>query len=251
MKTRLLFVFLIGLIALLWGLQNTRLRARSQSGETIARQQEPKFYPSLYFEDERIIEQFIQHRDLEGLITFAGKLEKKYAAEVEPFAQLLSRVAEAFSSYDFGDNRQYLFSDTIARKILARSDEIPIETEVAMVRQLRSDLKYIHKLAPISEWPADRAQRVGFLIHLNQRLNELIDRNYDLNAKNNRPSINVCPGNGYLCGIRPDDIKETDVKASYQEALDLNRSKGKKYNLQYKLHKLDSEMPQFVDRFLI
>lgn len=251
MRLKLLLALLVGSVLLLYGLENTSLRARSQSDGSLSKRGEYKFYPSAYHDDEQLVEQLIQRRELEQLFNLATTLETKYHKEMEPFSQLLSRISSALSSYDFGDNRQFLYSEEIARKVLTRSDEIPVETEFAMVRQLRSDLKYIHKLTPVSDWPADRAQRIAYLIRLDRRINNQIDRSFDLKARINRPVANVCPGNGYVCGIRPDDIKEPNLRARYREAIDSNILKAKKYNLQYKLHELDKEMPQFVDRFLV
>ncbi len=245
-----LFLCLAGLL-FVYVSENPHMRARSQSETGSNNQGKTKFYPSAYYEDEQLVEKLIKNRNIDQLLQLAYSLEKKYETESEPSSQLLSRIANALSSYDFGDNRQYLYSEEIARRLLSRADEIPIEIEFAMVRQLSSDIKYVHQLAPVSEWPLDRAKRIAFLIHLDKRIAGKIERGFDLSSKNNRPQANLCPGAKYLCGIRPEDVKESDLRERYREALELNKIKGEKYNLQYKIHQIDSEMPRFIDKFLI
>ena len=227
------------------------LGARYPFQPSAAIQQEQKFYPSRYFDDEQVIEEIIKKRDLHQLLSIAAKVEEKYARDIEAFSQLLSRIANALSSYEFGDDRQYLYSEEIARKVLSRSDEIPIETELEMLRQLLSDSKYVRKLSPVSEWPADRAQRLSLLIHLVKRFNAEIDRGFDLKAQSTRPVGNVCPGAGYLCGIAAEQIKQPEIRAKYVENVEANIAKGRKYNQQHKLRQMDKELAPFVDRFLV
>lgn len=231
-------------------IQSTGLRARSRSEPRPGKQEQQKFYPSRYFEDERLVEEAIKNRDLDQLRDLVNMIEKKYAHDIMPFSQLLSRISNALSSYEFSDKRQYLYSEEIARKVLARADEIPIDTEFEMIRQLRSDSKYLHKLAPVSEWPADRAQRVLFLVHLVKRFNTKIDRSFDFDARSNRPLANVCPKANYLCGIVAEQIKEPKIKAQYLADIEANAAKGRAFNLQYKLHQMDKELTPFVDRYL-
>lgn len=54
-----------------------------------------------------------------------------------------------------------------------------------------------------------------------------------------------------MCGIRPEDVKEPEIRAKYITAIEANTAKAKKFNLQLQLHRLDKRMSDFVDQFLI
>jgi hypothetical protein len=63
--------------------------------------------------------------------------------------------------------------------------------------------------------------------------------------------LNVPVHGPYLPGSRPEDIKEPDIRAKYEEAIRANAVKIKRRNLQIELQHLDKRLPDFVENFLV
>jgi hypothetical protein len=204
-----------------------------------------------YAKDRQRFANLRDKRDFQGILTFIEDIERKYNGDIKPYTYLLSEVSDALSSYDFGNKEQYLYSAKLSEKVLQNADSIPIEMENRMIAHLSGGLEHFYKLLPEAEWPKQRQKRIQYLFHLWNRLQNGIDRNYDFNAPENKPVLNVPVPGPYLPGSRPEDIKEPDIRAKYEEAIRANAVKIKRRNLQIELQHLDKRLPDFVENFLV
>jgi RNA-splicing ligase RtcB len=53
-----------------------------------------------------------------------------------------------------------------------------------------------------------------------------------------------------MCGIRPDDVKEPEIREKYIAALNANVARAKIYNNQMLIHRIMKTFPTFMDQFL-
>jgi hypothetical protein len=205
-----------------------------------------------YKKDLEEIQTLSRKSDIKGLLELKDKIAKRWKNQMEIFFILTSDICKALNSYNFRDTKQYLYARQCAKQLLNDSDKLPINLEREMVGLLQEVEEYRLGVVPQTGWKKDREERVKFLLHLRDRLEKNIDRSFDFNDPKNRPVGNVCvPAPNYSCGIRPEDVKEREIRAKYIAAIEANTVKAQKLNLQIQLHRLDRRMPDFVDQFLI
>jgi len=87
------------------------------------------------------------------------------------------------------------------------------------------------------EWQALRNQILQYRLRLWQRIENVIDPNWD---PNDLPAMNISPPgqHGYSSGVAPESIKEPDIRRQYEAALEANRQKGERYRTQRSARKL-------------
>jgi hypothetical protein len=165
---------------------------------------------------------------------------------------LQKEIINSLSSYDFQDKRQYLYTVKIAKDVLKNADNIPVNLEFEFISKLKSSSVSFWKVISEKDWKTDREERVKLITHFWNRFQNKIDRNFNFNDIKNRPVGNVpVPAPNYLPGIEPDDIKEPEIRAKYMTAIEANKAKAETYNLQIELHRLDKELPDFIEKFFI
>jgi hypothetical protein len=207
--------------------------------------------PSEFQQDIKRISMMTESRDLKGLLLLSDELEKKWANNVVAYSRLLAEISNSLASYDFHDAMQYKYSVSLAGKVLKNADDIPIQLEYEMVSKLQSTSAYLTGVERQDNWERDRAKRVNLIFHLWNRLEKNIDRTFDITDFKNHPMGNIPVPGPYPSGIRPEAVKEPDIRAKYIEAIAVNQAKAEKYNLQVQLQKLDKVLPEFVERVLI
>lgn len=212
-----------------------------------------------YKKDVQDIQDLSRKKDLGGLIKLKDDIADRWKGKTEIYALLTSDICKSLNSNKFDDDKQFLYARQCAKQLLKDADKISVDLEREMVAILQEIEEYRLGVVSNKDWMKDRAERVKFLFHLVKflfhlwnRVEKNIDRSFDFNDAQNRPVSKVCvPAPNYSCGIRPEDVKETAVRAKYIEAIEANTAKAKKYNLQLQLHRLDKRMTEFIDQFLI
>jgi hypothetical protein len=202
--------------------------------------------------DYKLINDLSIARDFVSLLDLSSRLKEKWANDLKRYSYLQAEISKAFASYDFEDKRQYIYSVELAKDVLKNADDIPIDLEYEMIAKLQSDSAYLFKIAPEEKWEQDRQDRVNLMLHFWNRFQNRIDRNFDFKDLKNRPLGNApVPAANYPPGIRPEDIKEPDIRAQYEQAIKANQQKATKYNEQIVLHRIDKHVDDFTEKFLI
>lgn len=115
-----------------------------------------------YKKDMQEIQDLIQKRDLTGLLELKDAIAERWRTKVEIYSPLTSDICKALNSYDFKDNKQYLFARQCAEQVLKNSDEISVDLEKDMVGLLQETEEYRLEVAPQTDWKKDRNERVNF-----------------------------------------------------------------------------------------
>lgn len=208
--------------------------------------------PSEFEKDYKRIEDLSAARSFQPLLDFSGSLKEKWGKDIKAYSILQAEISKAFASYDFQDKRQYIYSVEIAKDVLKNADKIPIQLEYEMVGKLQSNSAYLSNIIPGEKWEQDRDERILFLLHFWNRFQKSIDSNFDFNDLKNRPIGNVpVPAPNYMPGIKPENVKEPEIRAKYEEAIEANKQKAFKYNEQVVLHRIDKQLNEFIEKFLI
>ena len=194
------------------------------------------------------LNRLIESRDLNGLVQLMHKIQNKKDSN---YSYLLADICSTFNSYDFKLEKQYLYARNCSKKILLDNSELPINIEQKMIENLQGVEEYRAGLVSENEWEADRSERIKLLLHLWNRLQNNLDRTFDVSNIENKPISNVPVPGPYKPGTNPKDIKEPEIRIKYEELIKVNSLKAKKYNLQTQLQKLDKTLPNFIEDFLI
>jgi hypothetical protein len=97
-----------------------------------------------------------------------------------------------------------------------------------------------------------RREKASMLFKLIAVIDQNIDTNYD--NPTNWPAMNLRPagpgGMNYPSGVDPNDIKEPEIRAQYEEALKQNEEKAARELFQTRLHNIDQSANIVVESFL-
>ncbi len=188
-------------------------------------------------------------RDLKGLVRLANEIELKWSYDTKAYSYMMIEICGSLASYDFKNDRQYILTHKYAKLALQRADQMPVENEVRLVQYLGGDIEYLTGQVNPEEWPQDRRERMQYWFHARRRLNSEIDRNFNVNKP---PLLNVPPAAGpYPSGIAPEGIKDPQLRARYEAAVQANKQKIERFNRQHLLHKLDEELTKNLRRFIV
>jgi hypothetical protein len=120
-------------------------------------------------------------KDLSGLVKLADEVEATWPQKsIIYYAGLMIDICGDLSSADFNDDRQYLFLRKYTKQALEKSDQMPIEQEVVLVGFTHGDIEYVLKLVKEENWSNDRTERTKLWCHAWQRIENGIDKNYDV-----------------------------------------------------------------------
>jgi hypothetical protein len=193
-------------------------------------------------------ERLVRTRNLDGLSEFMNELSVKQLPDTY---DLLADICSAFNSYDFGDNRQYFFTRECSKNLLNSNDGLSPSLKLRLIRNLQGVEEYSSGLRSLDHWPADRSARIRLLFDLWQEFKEKLDPNFDVSDVRNRPLGNVPVPGPYMPGIKPQDIKEPEIRAKYLRAIAENKAKAERFNLQVQLHRMTKTLPEFIEKMLI
>lgn len=194
------------------------------------------------------IKELSESRNLQGLVKLANEIELKWSYDAKAYSYMMIEICGSLASYDFKNNKQYLLTHKYAKLALQKADQMPVENEIRLVQYLGGDIEYVTGQVKPEEWPQDRSERMKYWFHAWQRLNGEIDRNFNFN---DRPLLNVTPPSGpYPSGISPEAIKDSQLRARYEAAIQANKEKAARFNRQFLLHRLDKELTENLKRFV-
>jgi len=127
------------------------------------------------------------------------------------------------------------------------------------IDQLDSAFRAVERISPPGvdkavPRPVARRELAQTWLKLLAAMDQNLDPNFDVNDPKNFPLQNMAPdgleGMKYPSGVRPEDIKEPEVRANFEEALKKNEEKRVRLTFQIGLRNVDQLANIAVERFL-
>ena len=194
--------------------------------------------------------------DLAKYEDFADQIQSKWKQkDKEHYARLMLEICAPLSSGDFGGCRPYDLAREYALWALADANEIPVFLELELTGHVQTDM--YSRNAPKGEDFAQRRRKdVAIRVHAWKRLTDAIDPNWD---PNDMPYINVPlpPGApipaeiSFVSGMSPAYIKDPELRAAYEEAVEKNRQKAERSIKQSRLRKWLERFPRHAEPYII
>lgn len=215
--------------------------------KSVAGQQTDSYTSSEQQRDFARIKALSKARDLKGLVKLANEIELKWSYDPKTYSYMMVEICSSLASYDFKNDRQYILTHKYAKLALQKADQIPVENEIRLVQYLGGDAEYFTGQVKPEDWPGDRRERMQYWFHAWRRLNTEIDRNFNFNEP---PLVNV-PAGPYPSGIAPEAIKDPQLRARYEAAIQTNKQRIEAFNRQQLLKKLEEEFRKNLRTFAV
>lgn len=189
--------------------------------------------------------------DLKEYEKFANEIQNKWNKKSkENYARLMLEVCGPLNSRYFNDDRRKAhLAREYALSVLETPDAIPLEIELKLTGYVMSDM--CTPYAPKGEDLAQRRKKdVQIRVHAWKRLLDAIDPNWDPNDK---PFRNVAPPTetGLRHGTSPKVIKNQEMRAIYEKAIERNRLKSVRYLEQSRLRDWLKRFPKRAEAYII
>jgi hypothetical protein len=174
-------------------------------------------------------------RDLDGLQTLQQEIENTWGKtqlinifKANMYAGLMFTICGSYASQDWGNEKNNNEAKELTRKCVKKSlqsrDKILVWQEIDLVVLLRPSHEYINKLLSQEQWEGERREATELWLHALERLENEIDKNYDIEANRPKKISNLTP----------------------QE-----RAKSEKYTEQYRLRQVKTFFLKQVEDFLV
>jgi len=193
---------------------------------------------------------------------FADEIQRKWSRRnKEYYARLMLEVCGPLSSGNFKHDRQYELARQYALLALDKSygleqnNRIPIEVEFRLLMYVRqsalASTKYLQSLGQKDDWPNQRREEAKFYFRTWDRLERAIDPNWDPNDPSlvfPRPPVGV---DRFAIGMSPENIKDPNLRAEYEAALEEYRQRHKRHSEQRRLRRLKKEDLPILQKHLL
>lgn len=198
-----------------------------------------------YLQDVARLKALGEARDLKGLEELAAKLEGKwFSTNKEYYGPMMLEICGNFRSWDFKDEEQFELEKRYARLALERSyklqenDKIPMEVEFKLLRHVQQSVQYLKDAVKSEDWSNRRSTMAKLYFHTWHRLEKTIDPNWDANE----PFLPWPRPSAYdgiwFSGMSPEAIKDPNIRAEYEVALEGFWRKQKRYTEERHLRRL-------------
>jgi hypothetical protein len=192
-----------------------------------------------------------------GALARAGDLDKfTAAAELEQtwgpaggeyYGLLMLNISNLFVN-GFHDERIYKLSQQYALNAPDRADSFSLDLKTKLLPFIAMDL------APASDgaasvWAKERSEKARLWLRAWRRLEHGLDKSFNFD---DRPRLKVAPpeGTGLPAGVSPDAVKDPQLRARYQAAIDANLEKSREYDRQFVLRFINRTFPQKAEQYL-
>ncbi|MHC5077314.1 MAG: hypothetical protein ACYTFM_12935, partial [Planctomycetota bacterium] len=197
-----------------------------------------------YVQDCNIIQILGREKNLESLEQVATELETTwFVKNKEYYGYIMLELNNAFSSYNFGNDRQFELArkySLLALNRLAMLDEeeqIPIEVEIGLIRHTLS-LYNFNEAAESNDWPNKRKEIAKLYFRTWERLEKAIDINWDPNDPNLKP-LSRPPGiKRWALGMSPEAIEDPSLRAEYEIKFEKYKQRKRHSSRQQSLRKI-------------
>jgi hypothetical protein len=190
-------------------------------------------------------------RRLEELEKLGDEIEQSWrTSDVESYARLTFKVACAIGGYDYGTKGTTYLAKSFVMRALEKADEMSLEVECRLVNGVGGNVDAEGKPLKGEAWTALREKQARLWLHAWQRIEKTIDKTWD---PDDLPQMNVTPPHGASgeAGMAPSAIKDPQLRAEYEAAIEANRKKNERYHQQSTAAKLKKYWVPEAERFLI
>lgn len=166
------------------------------------------------------------------------------------YAALMLDVSNALSSTDLSDDKQYVLAQKFATLVLGKQLSLPADLEAKLVLHLQEDIEYTKGQLSPEEWVEKRRTRSETWLRTWRHLNDAIDPSFNVN---DLPLANVPPPAGVAgpAGMAPEQIKDPELRARYQRAIDANNQKAERNRTQLTLRRTQDMFGNVMEAYLV
>lgn len=188
-------------------------------------------------------------KDFDSVVRVANDLNNRWGRSGGQYYGLLMLEIGNLLENHFSREGIFAISQKYISDALAKSETLPLWLEIRLLGFLSRDIAFPNSNHTAS-WIRERRAKAGLWLHAWRRLEKEINRDFDFN---DRARLNVSPPDesGLPAGIVPEGIKDPKLRAQYEAALAANAKKGREYNRQFELRKLDETFPKTAENYLI
>lgn len=189
--------------------------------------------------------------DLKLYENFVDSIDQRWRAiNREHHARLMLAACKPLSSGTFKDDRRYELARTYALSALEETDDIPLSLELELIGHVTT-VRIVPGASRGEDFAGHREKDVAVRLHAWKRLIEAIDPNWD--PEEVLWGGNVAPpaATGLPAGVEPEAIKDADLRAEYEAAIQRNRQKAEEYGEQYDLHKWLKRFPKRAESDIV
>ncbi len=173
------------------------------------------------------------------------------ASQLDEFVRNALACVDRATSWDLGDREaQDALCQRIVLYCLPLAATCDVDLEYRLVSQIRlgssKNLNASGQKVTGKEWQVLRSLICEYRFHLWRRIEQTLDPSWDPAdvAYMNLP----VPGGNYFSGVAPEVIKEPEIRSRYEAALEANRKKAERNNLQYSIRRLQSRyLPRLTE----
>ncbi len=193
-----------------------------------------------------------QALELEAIEELAPSLEKKwFAQDLEYYGYVMRSICGVLSSHGFDDykkahrlSREYAMLALEKSHKLQEDNRLSVEHEVRLllyVQEFNASSKHYRELAQREGW-LDRRERAARLYFRTWgRLLKAIDKEWDPNDPSMRFPRPPAGVDSFVLGMSPEHIKDPELRAEYEAALQKYRRERKKVTEQRLLQRLKKD----------
>jgi hypothetical protein len=181
----------------------------------------------------------------------ADSIEQKWSGRnKEYYAILTLKICSLLSNGTFKEYGNYDLIRKYALSALEEPDSIPLQFELDLASFV-STLHFGKDTLSGDVYAERRTKDTEIRLHGWKRLLDTIDPNWDPSPESLYADVPTPAGSGLPAGIAPSAIKDSAMRAEYEQRIRLKSETLKKYNEQYECRKwLEIYPPQF-ERYII
>lgn len=188
------------------------------------------------------------------------QLQKWDAQDEQRYLVLVARLCDRLTGSRIPNAREDLLAQKFALSALESSESISPAAETFFARytwrQSQHDLdNYLSGQLKVEDWVRLRGNYAQTWLRPLARLDEAIDSDFDVEDPANRPLLNVPVPKGskvgIVSGVSPKHIKDPQLRAQYQAAINANAEKAKKLWEQTFLRSLAKEYSVSLQKLLV
>ena len=205
----------------------------------------------IYEEKVKQIEMLGQAKDLHALERLGQEIKREWrSTDINMYVRLTLKVAQEIGSRDFKFNKRFGLAQDFAIQALEYANVIPLEMECKLIIWVQGRFNADGNVLQGAQWASFRKKQLLLRLHAWQRIKATIDKNWD---PNDTGVINVCPpaGSNIPAGGAPSGIKDPQLRAEYEAAIEVNSQKIARSNLQILARRLNKRWIPGAQRAII
>jgi hypothetical protein len=191
---------------------------------------------------------------MEQLVALVQEIEDRWRhTDVVSYARLTRKACGTLASLNLADSRQHSLAQNLAQdfamRALHKADDMPLDVECNFLYGVRQD-GFVNGKPFEGEARAQlRRRQTALWLHAWQRIDATIDKNWD---PDDTGVSRVPPpwSTGLPAGVAPSAIKDPQLRAQYEAAIEANCQKNARYSLQYRARLLKKSWIPNAERFI-